>query len=378
MKNSEILNQILKTLEKEHINLYHDVSKQEIEDYISKISDIDSLSRFEFEYEMRKLFAKFKDGHTQYEVPKIALDKKLVFVQGKMYVKDGETYKEIKSIGGMDSKEVIKKFAEMQCCETKAYLKDCINEDINNFVSYIMLKLVNNDFSIDCVVDNNGQEEKITLNEVSNEKNIETKKPNYNFEVLDNNVLRINYRECKQQVGYPFDEFIQDVKNEIESKEITQFVVDLRGNHGGNSGIIIPLIETLKELKDKSNIDVVVLIDNGVFSSGRWAVADLKANFDVELIGEPTGGATVSYGHLMPLALEVNPNWTIRYTASKKKFDLRERIGFGEHETGSIQPDIYVPKTIQDMQENRDVQLETALEYLAKQAELQNDECQPE
>ena len=372
MKNSEILNQILRTLEKEHKNLYHDVSKQEIEDYISHISDIDSLSRFEFEYEMRKLFAKFKDGHTQYEVPKIPLNKKLVFVQGKMYVKDGETFKEVKSIGGMDFKEVIKKFAEMQYYETKAYLKDCINEDINNFVSHIMLKLVNDDYSIDCVVDNNGQEEKITLNEISDEKNFEKAKPNYNFEILDNNILRINYSKCEQQEGYPFDEFVQDIKKEIESKEITQFIVDLRGNHGGKSGIVIPLIETLKELKDKSNIDVALLIDNGVFSSGRWAVTDFKREFNAQLIGEPTGGAIVSYGRLIPLKLEVNPNWTIRYTASAQKFDLREYGGFGEDETGSIQPDIYIPKTIQDLRDNCDSQLNVAIDHLIQQAELAN------
>ena len=129
----------------------------------------------------------------------------------------------------------------------------------------------------------------------------------------------------------------------------------------------------LKEFKDKSVIDVVVLIDNGVFSSGRWAVIDFKREFNAQLIGEPTGGAIVSYGHLMPLALEVDPNWTIRYTASAKKFDLRKYGNFGEDETGSIQPNIYVPKTIQDLNDNCDSQLNVAIDYLVQQAELANE-----
>lgn len=41
MKNSELLSKIIDTLEKEHINLYHDVSKEEIQAYISNFSDID-------------------------------------------------------------------------------------------------------------------------------------------------------------------------------------------------------------------------------------------------------------------------------------------------------------------------------------------------
>ena len=67
----------------------------------------------------------------------------------------------------------------------------------------------------------------------------------------------------------------------------------MRGNHGGNSSIIKPLVKIIKKL----SLDGVVLIDNGVFSSGRWAVADFKKNFNTLLIGEPTGGAATSYGN---------------------------------------------------------------------------------
>lgn len=43
MKNSEIVKEILETLEKNHINLYHDVSKSTILEQISSIKNIDEI-----------------------------------------------------------------------------------------------------------------------------------------------------------------------------------------------------------------------------------------------------------------------------------------------------------------------------------------------
>lgn len=56
-----------------------------------------------------------------------------------------------------------------------------------------------------------------------------------------------------------------------------------------------------------------------------------------------------------------------------KKIWFKRKGGFGEDETGSIQPDIYVPKTIQDLNNNCDSQLNVAIDYLVQQAELANE-----
>ena len=358
MKNSEILNYILTTLEKDHKNLYHSVSKQEIEDYINSIPNIDELSDFRFDYEMRKLFAKFKDAHTQYSPPNEHIDKKLVYVQGKMYVKDGDVYKGIKSLGGLDHNEVIKKLAEMQYYETKAWLNYCIDIDINNWVAHAMINTVNKDGTIDCVVDNKGKEEKIKLSPISYEKYVEkglsNKKPIYDYEILGNNVLRVNYRKCEENPDYPFSNFVEDIKRDIQQKNITQFVLDLRGNTGGHSGIICPLTQTFKEL----NLKGAVLIDNGVFSSGRWAVIEFKRELDALLIGEPTGGALASYGYREEYKFAGKT-----FSASIDYFDFSNEFGY----KGSIRPDIEVTKTIQDFKNNIDRPLAVALNELSKE-----------
>lgn len=95
MKNSELLSKIIDTLEKEHINLYHDVSKEEIQAYISNFSDIDQWDNITFDREMLKLFAKFKDAHTNYYVQSGCLDKKIIFVQNNIYLKDNEDLRKL-------------------------------------------------------------------------------------------------------------------------------------------------------------------------------------------------------------------------------------------------------------------------------------------
>ena len=87
MTNTEIVKQILRKLEENHINLYHDVSKEKIVEYISKIKNLDSLNTVEFNYEMKKLFALFKDAHTSYYVPayNFRTESQFKFIGGKIY-----------------------------------------------------------------------------------------------------------------------------------------------------------------------------------------------------------------------------------------------------------------------------------------------------
>ena len=69
MKNSQKVKEIIETLEKEHINLYHDITKEKIDKYIKSVA-WDKLSDIEFDREMLKLFHQFKDAHTNYYLSK--------------------------------------------------------------------------------------------------------------------------------------------------------------------------------------------------------------------------------------------------------------------------------------------------------------------
>lgn len=246
----------------------------------------------------------------------------------------------------------------MQNYETEEWLFDRIRGAINNQYYYEMLGLCNTNGAVTCIVNNDGKQEIVVINKITLEEykqlSLFPNIPYYICKTISNEILYIKYRKCLNYEKYPFLQFVEELKQEIKNKGLTQYILDLRGNHGGNSSIIKPLVKMVREL----SLDGVVLIDNGVFSAGRWAVADFKKNFDALLIGEPTGGATTSYGNNR--RLQVGDK---KFSVSVSFFDLSKIFG----STGSIQPDILVPQTIDDLKEGKDSQLDMAISYLQKE-----------
>ena len=81
------------------------------------------------------------------------------------------------------------------------------------------------------------------------------------------------------------------------------------------------------------------------------------------MIGEGTGGAAKSYGY--------NKNLQVgdkMFSASIRLWDFSNIFGY----EGSIQPDIYVPTTILDLQNNKDTKLEKAIEQIKKENMLEH------
>ena len=67
-------------MEENHINLYHDISKQDVEKYVTSLKDFNNLNSVGFDREMLKFFALFKDAHTNYFVPYENMNRKIVYI----------------------------------------------------------------------------------------------------------------------------------------------------------------------------------------------------------------------------------------------------------------------------------------------------------
>lgn len=363
MKNLEKVYKIIEELENNHLNLYHAITKKELFDYISKIKNINNLNNIEFDREMLKLFALFKDGHTRYFIPFTYLDKKIFFIENKLLIKDNNSLKEILKIGNLSTSEFIENISNMINYETKEFLIDRIRTSVINGYFYQMLVGAGEqgvEFEVMC---DDGKIENIYANLISfeeaREKGIVKKTKSYSYEILDD-VLYVRYYKCHNMTDYPFANFVEDVKKVIEEKGINKYILDLRDNHGGDSEVLNPFQQLVRDKDLKGTL----LIDNGVFSSGRFAVARFKENFGVTLIGEGTGGAAKSYGYNKNLKVEDK-----EFSCSIRLWDFSHIFGY----EGSIQPDIYVPLTIEDFKNHVDRPLMTALDYLKNEKE-NNDE----
>ena len=348
MKKSQLVNEILKILEENHKNLYHSVAKEEIKKFLSSV-DWDHTSEHEFNYNMLKLFSKFKDSQTNWVVNYKYLDRRVCEIEGKLYLEVGHNFYEILKIGEVDSQSLIKEFKSLLCYETEAMFNRCLRSALNNGYYYELLNIAkDNKFNI-IVKTNNGEKQfkiKITNEAVlMRGKRLE----NYSFDVLDNNVLYIQYFKCKNAEKYPFEIFVADIKKEIEQKNIKNFILDLRGTREGGSVLIQPL----KNLIIEKQLNGVLLINDGTAGCGVWAVYDFKKNLNVKLIGEATGGATKRYGETKHFNIE---NYV--FTASLKLFDITDVFNY----SGSIKPDIFVPETKKAIEEGIDTQLEVAIQ----------------
>ena len=347
MQYSELLDKIIKTLEANHLCLYHSVSKEEIYSYVEELKKkIDDLNRTEFDYEMCKLFAKFKDGHTAFFVPFEALDKQIKGYKNKLYVEIDGKYVEILEINGVKSSEVIDRLVETCSFETKE-TRNWMLSGIKNAYRLKMLGIMKED-KLDCLLANGKH---LTIKNVYKDEKAEREK-NYYY-TIQNNILYLKYFRCQDEKDMPFADLVKEMAKKIKECGISQYILDLRGNGGGNSEILNPFQDLVK----KKKLQGVLLTNNGVFSSGRFAVARFKQAFNTPIIGEATGGAAKSYGYCLPLKVD-----NVEFCASIRLWDFSKIFGY----EGAIQPDIYVEQTLKDLEKGRDRVLETAYAELAK------------
>lgn len=351
MTNKQIVDKILEKLEEEHINLYHDISKEEIKAQIEKIEGLNEMTDSQFDLEMHKLFALFKDAHTSYMVKYCQVDKRLTYLDGKFYVLDGEIWKEISSFGSLSASKMYKSLEPLVNYETQEWLNHSIKVMINNAYIYKLLEL-NDKETLELTLQD-GSKLELHKQKIESREHIKPK-PHYSFKVLNGNILYFRYEKCWEDKDYPFAEFMKDITAVIEKNNISEYILDLRNNAGGNSEILNPFQDLVRD----RNLKGILLIDNGVFSSGRFAVARFKKEFGVTLVGQSTGGAAKSYGYAKQFEVEGK-----RFSASIRLWDFSDVFGY----EGAIQPDVLVKETIDDLQNKKDITLETAVSYMNKQ-----------
>lgn len=357
MKNSELLTNIISTLEDNHINLYHDISKEQLNKYIANLKNIDSCDNKKFDLEMLKLFHLFKDAHTSYFIPFKSLDQKLFYFDNKCYISIDDVYHEVKSIGGISIPALSNTLTSLANYETNEWAMVVVNRLMRNGYTYEMLGCYDN--GIDIVYDTGKVVATIT-------DNLQVKSQCPYSVHNDGKIAIIKYKSCSEYKKYPISQFTEDVKKTIEDNNCTRYILDVRNNTGGNSELLNPIQQYIMD----KNMSGVVLINPSVFSSGRFAVARFKQYCHATIMGySGTGGAAKSYGYNKNLQVEDK-----QFSCSIRLWDFSDIFGT----TGSIQPDIKIPVTIDDFNHKRDVVLDEAINYLQMEIKNESTNCNQE
>lgn len=343
-------------LEQTHYDLYRNVDKETLTNALSNATKVDEEF---FTYSLQEALALIGDAHTH--VPQILHEDHLPisfkYIEGGYYVVGCSTVnssligKQVLEINGYKIEDVLSKLSKLSSKENSEVLLLDLERfltstkalryygfsDSNTFE----VKTTDNRFCI------NADEDPIdkSFNPLR-WKEEDLKDPTYSgneiyqFRLIGNTLL-FQYNEC-DNYGHTDIELSEFKKKLLDSfSNVSNIVVDLRQNYGGDTGIMDDVFKSFPK-----NKEIYVVMGREVFSSAMHHLMYLKLERNAVLIGENAGQRPNRFGDRKDIVL---PNSKIMVACSYKYFEL-----LPGQDIDVIEPDIRIPVTIEDYINNID------------------------
>lgn len=377
------LNQLREELPKKHLNLYFEQSEEnffwEIDRLKEELDDGD-MDHFVVISNIARIIASFKDAHTTLYIPgKWFLPFDFYWFMEGIYIVGGMSrYSSligcrVTHINDIEITEVISRLRTVIAYENESFLKSQLPKYIRVGEVLYGLGLIDNLKEMSIGVEYGDgiatkiQIETYTEDELSSgyidlDSLLDNKPPLYRSrsgehywsQYLPNeNIYYINYNCCKNMNDSGAIDFFSGALAEIQSLNISKVVVDLRNNFGGNSKLLEPFIQGIKDWTgDNDNRRLFTIIGRDTFSSALLNAYSLKNDAAAILLGEASGGKPDCYGEVQYIEL-LNSRLRIRY--STKYYDIIE-----DESQESLFPDIKFDIRFNDYIRSRD----TVMEYI--------------
>lgn len=378
------LNQLREELPKKHLNLYFEQSEENFFWAIDRLKeelDDGDMDHFVVISNIARIIASFKDAHTTLYIPgKWFLPFDFYWFMEGIYIVGGMSrYSSligcrVTHINDIEITEVISRLRTVIAYENESFLKSQLPKYIRVGEVLYGLGLIDNLKEMSIGVEyGDGIASKIQIETYTEDELrsgyidldslLDNKPPlyrsrsgkNYWSQYLPNeNIYYINYNCCKNMNDSGAIDFFSGALAEIQRFNISKVVVDLRNNFGGNSKLLEPFIQGIKDwIGDNDNRRLFTIIGRDTFSSALLNAYSLKNDASAILLGEASGGKPDCYGEVQYFEL-LNSRLRIRY--STKFYDIIE-----DESQESLFPDIKFDIRFNDYIRSRDPVMEYIL-----------------
>lgn len=378
----EDLNTMVETLEKKHKDLYTKISKEDFLAEKEKIAaEIPNMTDSEFYYALRHLVSLVGDAHTnvffqdsEYKhlstlpvaIENFEDDWYLMMVD---VVNEPYLGSKVIAVNDVPIDELFEKTKAILSFENEALVKSNFSQTISFIEALSYLGVAKIDEPVAYKVEmQDGKEYTFELSPLS-ERGIMTAELEifegatyaqtwqegiYRALSLDTDTLFIQYNACEESPELSMSDFTNSIEKELNTNAYKTLILDLRYNGGGNSDIIKPMLNMLKDAKTKHEFSVYTLIGKSTMSSAIINAVQFKDELDATLVGSATGGNVNHFGELQFLEL---PNTKIAISYSTKYFEL-----ISGYDKDSLYPDVEIIQTYDDYLAGKD----TAIEWVLK------------
>ena len=371
------LNMLCDTLEKNHYNLYANVSEEEFQAEREKIArQTAKMTDEEFYWSVCHLVSLIGDAHTMvgntgepFMTALLWSIKK--FDEGWYILKldqKNEQYlgTRVIAINGVPIDEAVERARQVVSYEADSWLWQQVPNVLTRNSSLEYLDIVDHDEPVQVTVEAAaGTEETFELPTYDNWDEAEQEMCDFQRESTprtakqdaiywstapDESTYFIQYNVCAG--GDPsMPEFAQQVQADLESG-YQNIIFDLRYNNGGNDQIILPLKNAVVNARNKQGekCHLYVLTGWNTFSAGVDAAAGFQTSNaeNTTFVGQPTGGSLQTGGNLLEISMDSVP------FAVTCALDYFEILG----QKGSLVPDYTVPQTFEQYAKGEDPEIQ--------------------
>lgn len=350
--------------ESKHINFYHSHSKQELLAFITEYVKQQPIKNdYDFIYMMRSMIKYMGNGRDLGTTIDFATNNmmpmRMKIVEGNLCIDaKGSKYDKMRifNINGVDIKQIMREIENCISYGTVGGRESRIEKFLLNIDNILSLPSMRNS-------------NKLNIKTLNGNLEIENRPHQlppieYDKYKIDGKTLIFKYAFCKNECAPD----IQTIDKIVKVHNTENFVLDLRGNNGGNAALMLSLIKYLKQ----NNFNLTTLVDKHVASSGHLALMDMK-RMGSKIIGEDIGTPINYFGYYYSNG--TLPNSNFKYTLSraylyhdKEKFRMNgiftkeelERKKANIFEPQYLKLDKEITQTMEDFETNKD----PVLEYL--------------